>query len=96
MFTFALSMGSPNLDGDPTKRLFSWTNPLQVVRLFARVGNRAEAQPSQGVVLLLPDLFGSFLFPARGVCARKSGGAAHLPRNWTPSPRLFVKRHKKI
>ena len=37
-----------------------------------------------------------FPFPARGACVRRFGGAAHLPRNWMPSPRLFVKRHKKI
>ena len=42
--------GLQNLDGDPTKRLFSLTYPLQVVRLFAGVGDRAEAQTAQGVV----------------------------------------------
>ena len=31
-------------------------------RLLAGVGNRAQAQTAEGVVLLLPDLFGSFLF----------------------------------
>ena len=31
-------------------------------RLLAGIGNRAETETPQGVVLLLPDLFGSFLF----------------------------------
>ena len=31
-------------------------------RLLAGVGNRAETEAAEGVVLLLPDLFGSFLF----------------------------------
>lgn len=58
----AKSNVAPSVGTHPAKRLFSWTYPLQVVRLLSGVGNRAEAQPPQGIVLLFPNLFGSFLF----------------------------------
>ena len=62
---------------------FSGYSPLKAVRLLAGVGNCAQPQPPQGVVLLLPDLFGSFLFQFP---------ASALELGWDPIERLFLRR----